>query len=201
VPIADGVRHPGLERALTRATPAGTTEPVWGNGRLPLRVTAYLGEADLPSELITSVRCIVRVGDLLVACETLDGTWHLWPGGRRELGESFAKTAFREVHEETGWWIDVATAQPLGWLHLEHLAPPPPQYPYPHSDFLQLVLVARSSDRDGGAGTEWTDTEGYELRSRLVSMTAARQLALTSDMPVAPFLHVIEPSADGTGPR
>lgn len=63
------MRHPGLEPALAVAEPAGTQETMWGNGTVPLRVTAFLGRGDLPSELVTSVRCIVRVRDQMVVCE------------------------------------------------------------------------------------------------------------------------------------
>jgi ADP-ribose pyrophosphatase YjhB (NUDIX family) len=145
-----GVRHPGLERVLAGTEPAGSLATVWGDGTLPLRVTAFLGPADLPSELVTSVRCFVRVRDQIVVCETPNGTWHPWPGGRREPRESYEETACREVHEETGWQIDPETIQFIGWLHLEHLNPPPLDYPYPHPDFLQAVIVALSTFREGG---------------------------------------------------
>ena len=186
-----GVRHPRLERALAVAEPAGSQETIWGNGILPLRVTAFLGRADLPSELVTSVRCIVRVRDQIVVCETPNGTWHPWPGGRRESGESYADTAYREVHEETGWQIGSGTTRLIGWLHLEHLRAPPQHHLFPHPDFLQVVLVASSTFRDGGEQGDWTDTEGYELRSRLVSIDEARILTSTADMPTSPFLDLI----------
>lgn len=114
-----------------------------------------------------------------------------WPGGRREPRESYEETAYREVHEETGWQIDAETAQLIGWLHLEHLRAPEQGYPYPHPDFLQVVLVASSTSREGGEHGDWTDTEGYELRSRLVSIDEARMLTATTDMPASPFLGIV----------
>jgi ADP-ribose pyrophosphatase YjhB (NUDIX family) len=158
---------------------------------LPLRVTAYVGAASLPLELVTSVRCLVRVRDLIVVCETPNGTWHPWPGGRREVGESFEATASREVHEETGWLLDTETAKFIGWLHLEHLRTPPRGYEFPHPDFLQVVLIANATTRDGGLESDWTDTEGYEMRSRLVSISEARVITSGSDMPASPFLDII----------
>jgi 8-oxo-dGTP pyrophosphatase MutT (NUDIX family) len=150
-----------------------------------------MGPADLPSEIITSVRCLVLVRNQIVICQTPDGSWHPWPGGRREPGETYEETAYREVHEETGWLLDESSMEPIGWLHLEHLATPPDDYPFPHPDFLQVVLLARSTSRDGGPESSWTDTEGYELGSQLVGVHAARILTSTTDMPAAPFLDFL----------
>jgi 8-oxo-dGTP pyrophosphatase MutT (NUDIX family) len=132
------------------------------------------------------------VRDLIVICETPNGTWHPWPGGRREAGESYEETAYREVHEETGWLLNLETAEYIGWLHLEHLAAPPEDHPFPHPDFLQVVFVAGSTSRDGDEGNDWIDTEGYELRSRLVSIDEARMLTSSTDMPAEPFLDIVE---------
>jgi ADP-ribose pyrophosphatase YjhB (NUDIX family) len=71
------------------------------NGTLPIRVSACTRVTPLPEELVTSVRCIVRVDNLLIYCQNSDGR-HPWPGGRRQPGESYVETAAREVHEETG---------------------------------------------------------------------------------------------------
>lgn len=146
---------------------------------MPLSVAAYTATEDLPLELVGSVRCLVRVGDLVVCCQNKGGS-HPWPGGRRETGESFVDTAVREVHEETGWLLDPHSVRPLGWLHLEHLAPRRPgddHLPYP--DLLQVVLCGTATERDGGADVDWTDTDGYETRSSLLSVAQARRDADT----------------------
>jgi ADP-ribose pyrophosphatase YjhB (NUDIX family) len=141
---------------------------------LPLRITAYEGESDLPDDLVLSVRCFVLVGDSLVICTNADGSSHPWPGGRREPGESIAETARREVHEETGWRLELDSLKALGWLHFERLVDEAdPKYPHP--DFLQLVYVGTATARDETQGEAWSDIDGYELSSRLV----ARQEALT----------------------
>lgn len=137
----------------------------------------------------------MRDRDQIVVCQTPNGTWRPWPGGRREPRESYEETAYREVHEETRWQIDAETAQFIGWLHLEHLRAPPQGCPYPHPDFLQVVLVASSTFREGGEQGDWTDTEGYELRSRLVSIDEARMLTATADMPASPFLDIVTKTA------
>ena len=58
----------------------------------------------------------------------------------------------------------------LGWLHFEHLAPmTQTQFPWP--DFFQIVFVANASQRDGD--DDWTDTQGYEASSCLMSLDDA----------------------------
>jgi ADP-ribose pyrophosphatase YjhB (NUDIX family) len=116
-------------------------------------------------ELVTSVRCLVRVGrdvrELLV-CTNADGISHPWPGGRRAVGETLEQTAHREVVEETGWLIEPSSLRQLGWLHHEDLTPRPGGSPYPHPDFLQVVLAGRAHARERCIETPWSDTDGYE---------------------------------------
>ena len=45
-------------------------------GTLPLRISAYTHVVDLPDELVTSVRCQVRVGDEVLVCTNADGISH-----------------------------------------------------------------------------------------------------------------------------
>jgi ADP-ribose pyrophosphatase YjhB (NUDIX family) len=120
----------------------------------------------LPDELVVSVRCLVIVDRHIVICTNADGQ-HPWPGGRREFGESFAETARREVHEETGWMLDPQSIRDLGWLHFEHLSRQPDDHPYPHPDFLQVVATGSACERDR-ARDGWVDIEGYEIASELV---------------------------------
>lgn len=171
-----GERHPAVTALLTSQTPVGTQKISWRGGTMPLLVSAYSCPADLPEVLVTSVRCVVRVGDRIVLCENVDGV-HLWPGGRRSPGESYVDTAVREVHEETGWLLDRDNLNELGWLHLEHLAPRRPNDPHPYPDFLQVVFYGTAAERDGQPDVAWSDTDGYELRSRLVTIDEAREIS------------------------
>jgi ADP-ribose pyrophosphatase YjhB (NUDIX family) len=184
-----GSRHPRLTAILAEHTPALSNEITWDGGAMPLRVSAYDSIAELPEEIVTSVRCIVRVGDQVVFCEN-DDTCHPWPGGRREPGESYVDTAVREVREETGWVVDPDSARQLGWLRMEHLAPRRADYPYPYPDFLQLVFCATATERAGGPDASWTDTQGYERVSRLVTVDEALERTSPQEL-VEPFLRVL----------
>ena len=186
-----GERHPDLTTLLATRQPAATHEMSWLGGAMPLRVSAYTAPTDLPETLVSSVRCLVRVGELIVFCENADGA-HPWPGGRRLPGESYLDTAVREVHEETGWLLDRDSLRPLGWLHLEHLAPRRPDDPYPYPDLLQVVLCGTATERDGGPDVEWTDTDGYELASRLVTIDEARDKT-SIDLLAPYFLDLLPP--------
>lgn len=159
-----GIRHPDLAATLDELAPTASSLHYWANGTLPLQISAYLATPALPDELITSVRCIVEVGDQFVVCE--DDGIHIWPGGHREQGETKHETAIREVHEETGWRVEPESLRLLGFLLLQPQLDPPPNHRYPHPDVIQLVFTGRAQER---AAEEWIDTEGYVKRSWLAT--------------------------------
>jgi len=179
-----GVRHPGVPSLIERSTAIGNDKAVFG--ATALRVSAFVELAPPPPDDLTlSVRCMVRVGDEIVVCTTIDGSSHPWPGGRREAGESYAETARREVHEETGWLIDTDSMRHVGWLHFEHVGPmTQPEFPWP--DFFQIVFVASAFERDGDG--DWTDTQGYEASSCLMSFDDAYAV-FESDVLARVFLN------------
>ncbi|HEX7165809.1 MAG TPA: NUDIX domain-containing protein [Acidimicrobiales bacterium] len=178
-------RDPRLLELLASRTPAFEIDVQW---RSALHLACYLGAAELPDELVISVRVIVRVGDDVVVCTNADGLSHAWPGGRREPGETLAETACREVHEETGWVLDPQSVEPIGFMHMRNTGERFGGSTYPYPDTLQLVVVARATER---AADDWTDTEGYELSSRLVPLAdAAAHVSETEPMCV-PYLDVL----------
>src|SRR5262245_7584292 len=165
-----GERHPHLVAQLEKLPALAVRRTAWIGGTVPLEIRAYR-ELDPPDELVTSVRCIVRVGEHWILYSNEDGV-HPWPGGRRLPGEALVDTAFREVQEETGWRLEPSSIRQLGWLHLRHLGPRPNlEYPYP--DFLQAVLTASAKERDCAPDAAWTDVDGHEQASSLVGTDAA----------------------------
>ena len=173
-----GIRHPDLIAVLARLTPAAGQRIMWP-GEIPLQVSAYPTPTALPDELITSVRCIVRIDNRVVVCQAPDEQ-HVWPGGRREPGETYQQTAQREVHEETGWLIDTGDLQPLGFLHFRYIEPQPSDHPYPHPDFLQLVYTAPARDHADQHAATWTDLAGWEQSHHLLSPRELATVPLTT---------------------
>lgn len=167
------VPHRDLRRLLAARRPVSIERTEWAVG--PLEFAFYLGSVELPDDLVTSVRCIVQVDDQLLACEDAHPSVNIWPGGRREPNETWAQTAAREVAEETGWRLDVASLVMVGFLHFRHLAPLPAAHPYPNPDFLQVVLHGKATG--GSAG--WIDTEGYVLRTWRLAIDGVASLPIS----------------------
>jgi 8-oxo-dGTP pyrophosphatase MutT (NUDIX family) len=181
-----GGHHPELLAVLARHRPAATHREVWGDGTLPLEFSAYLTRARVPNELVTSVRCIVTAPGGIVVCENRNEQ-HVWPGGRREPGESMTEAVVREVAEETAWQLDPQTLTHLGFLHLAHLGPRPAGYAYPYPDGVQLIFGGTASTRSVDHDAAWTDTEGWELASRVVAVGDLDESVLSSVQ--IPFLR------------
>ena len=179
----DGARDLRLLELLRGRTPVSVLDVKW---RRPIRISAYVGAAEMPQDLVTSVRCIVRIDDSVVLCRNRDGRTHAMPGGHRQPGESYADTARREVEEETGWLIDTDSLTQLGFLHLYNLGEP--LDPYPHPDVLQLVTAAMATGR---AAEAWTDADGYELSSKLVPLSEAEHHVSAEEAQSNPFLRAL----------
>lgn len=70
-----------------------------------------------------------------------------------------------------------------------------PTIPVPYPDLLQIVFHGTAAQRDGDPDLEWTDTDGYELRSYLTTIQDAR--ARTSIDLLAPtFLDLLAHRVD-----
>lgn len=177
-------RDPRVLALLDGREPVSVIDVVWAR---PLRISAYLGAAPLPDDLVTSVRCLVTVGEDVVVCTNQKGLDHAWPGGRREPGETYDETVSREVREETGWRIAAGSIAHLGFLHLFNSGEP--LAPYPHPDVLQVVTTATASDR---AAEDWTDVEGYEVSSRLVPLREAARVISAEEPMCVPFLEHLD---------
>jgi 8-oxo-dGTP pyrophosphatase MutT (NUDIX family) len=187
-----GMPHPDVLAVLRSATPLATARIVWPGGLL-LDLAAYHPLLPLPSEFVTSVRCLVQVDDQVIVCEAPDGP-HIWPGGRRMAGESYEATARREVYEETGRRIEERLLEPLGFLHYRFVDDPPHNHPYPHPDFLQIVYTTRIDggdidDSDPAGGTGWVDVEGWEQGHHLHPLSELDDLQVSA--PQRAFLDLL----------
>jgi len=173
-----GEPHPQLVAVLHEMQPTTTEMTRWPGG-LILALAAYVGVwPTIPDEFVTSVRCLTVVDDQIVTCE-VPGAVHVWPGGRRESGETIAKTAAREVHEETGWLINEISVRQIGLLHFQHRSPVPTGHPFPHPDFCQIVVTADATKHEGDPST-WQDSQGWEARNWLVPLDQAHDLQPTA---------------------
>jgi ADP-ribose pyrophosphatase YjhB (NUDIX family) len=165
-----------LAQFLDRQTPVTEETERWGE--LPLRITAYLAGEEPPSQHVTSVRgLVVREESVLVLWDHKDKP-QLLPGGRREAGETFRETLYREVLEETG--IVVSAPILLGFLHYHHCGPQPAGYAYPYPDFLQVVYMARAGEERPEAMVH----DEFVTRSAFVPLADVQALRLrTRDRP------------------
>ena len=170
-----GLPHDGFRSLLARRAPVAAEEVSWAGGAVRLGLAVHLTPLDeVPAELVTSARCIVHVGDEVLLCTNADGTRNVVPGGRLEPGETPRDAAVREVHEETGWRIDAAALEEIGWWHFRYRTPVDDAFrEYPHPDFVHAVLTAPALERDGAQGGGWTDTEGYVVDARPVPVDEA----------------------------
>jgi 8-oxo-dGTP pyrophosphatase MutT (NUDIX family) len=162
-----GIRLESAKALLEQHEPVASVERDWPAGRI--RLSAYLGACQLPSEIPGRVRCLVTDGEVVLLTRDQHGYPDCFPGGGADDGETIAETARREVWEETGWHIDVDTIAVIGWIHLESLSEPSPDRPFPSPDVFMTVLQVEPSHAEAGHET-WIDTEGFILESRFIAV-------------------------------
>ncbi|MDQ3897161.1 MAG: NUDIX hydrolase [Actinomycetota bacterium] len=162
-----GIRLDSARRLLGQHRPAVVVDAEWPAGAV--RVSAYLGAVDLPAEIPGRVRCLVTDGEVVLVTWDANGKPDCFPGGGAEPGESVAETAQREVWEETGWHIDAASIEMLGWIHVESCFEPSSDLPFPHPDGFMTVVRAAPLFAEENQDT-WTDVAGWVSRSALVPL-------------------------------
>ena len=161
-----------LAAFLASYAPIDEEHALWANGTLPLAITSFLSDELPPLEFVTSVRSIVVQGSsILVLCNR--HSLHIMPGGRREPGETLEETVRREILEESGWTIKHPRL--LGFRHLRHLGPKPPDYRFPYPDFFWPIYVADAAGFVPGAKL----SDDYERGAEFHSLDTVRALDLT----------------------
>ncbi len=158
---------------LARHAPFHTETAIWPweKGEIRLRLVSCLSDELPPLHLITSANALVLRDDAALVSRNRNDT-HIWPGGRREAGETLLQTLSREVFEETGWTIRDVTL--LGFVHCQHETPKPDGYPYPYPDFARAVYTAEANHFT----PDTADPDDYEQESGFRPLDDVRGMTL-----------------------
>ncbi|MCY4527570.1 MAG: NUDIX hydrolase [Chloroflexi bacterium] len=146
---------------------------VWRAGEIELTISSYVTCDEPPPELVSSVRALVFRNESILLMQNLDG-YHIHPGGRVEAGETHLNTLRRELMEEAS--VKITNVRRLGFMHLRHETPKPPNYPFLFPDFFWPIFLAEYD----GDSEEAQVQDDYELSSEFVALGELDRSALTS---------------------
>ena len=163
-----------FERLRPAGKPVATDTDTWFNGRMAFTVDTYLGSVSAPTELVTSVRCVLRWGAQVMLMEDAERRQHVLPGGQIEPGEWQCDALQREILEETGYTL--ATVEQLGACVFVHTTPRPADYRYPYPTFVHLIYRGEAEGRNSAA----SEREEHEVVCRLVNRKELDTIPLTS---------------------
>ena len=135
---------PAIATFLSNYTAVATEHMDWHSVKIKLVASAYLTHDLPPPDYITSVRSLVFHNGSILLMRNRDGA-RILPGGRLESGETLLDALRREIYEEAG--VQITDIQRLGFVHLRHQTPKPPQYAYPYPDFFWPVFRSRSHSK------------------------------------------------------
>jgi len=133
--------NPAIAVFLSKFTAVATEHMDWHSVKIKLVASAYVAPNFPPPEYITSVRSLVFHNGSILLMRNRDGA-RILPGGRLEPGETLLDALRREIREEAG--VRIRDIHRLGFVHLRHRTPKPPQYAYPYPDFFWLVFRAHA---------------------------------------------------------
>lgn len=163
-----------FERFRPAEKPVATDTDIWFNGRMVFTVDTYLGSVSAPTELVTSVRCVLRCGTQVMLMEDAERRQHVLPGGRIELGESHREALEREILEETCY--SLANVEQLGACVFTHTTPRPVDYRYPYPTFVHLVYRGEADERNSTA----RERDEHQICCRFVNREELDSIPLTS---------------------
>lgn len=152
---------PVADEFLRDYSPVNVEAHMWRSGEIELTISSYILCDEPPPQLVSSVRALVFRDESILLMHNMDGS-HIHPGGRVEAGESQLDALRRELVEEAG--VKIAGVRRLGFMHLRHETPKPPNYPYLYPDFFWPIFVAEYA----GDSEETQVQDDYELSSEFV---------------------------------
>lgn len=163
-----------FERFRPRQKPVATDTDTWFGGGMVFTVDTYLGSVLAPTELVTSVRCVLRCGTQIMLMEDAERRQHVLPGGQIELGESHREALEREIREETG--CTLASVEQLGACVFTHTTPRPTGYRYPYPTFVHWVYRGEADERN----SEASERDEHVVACRFVNREELDTVPLTS---------------------
>ena len=165
---------PAADEFLKHYSPVDVeTDASWRAGEIKLTISSYVTCDEPPPELVTSVRALVFRDESILLMQNLDGS-HNHLGGRVEAGESDHDALRRELVEEAS--VEITYVHQLGFMHLRHETPKPPDYPYLYPDFFWPVFQAEYD----GDSEETPEPDDYELSTEFVPIADLDRSALTA---------------------
>ena len=153
-------------------SPVNVEVHTWRAGEIELTISSYITCDEPPRQLVSSVRALVFREESILLMHNVDGS-HIHPGGRVEAGESHLDALRRELVEEAG--VKIADVRRLGFRHLRHETPKPPNYPYLYPDFFWPIFVAEYD----GESEETRVQDDYELSSEFIPLVDLDRSILT----------------------
>ncbi len=154
-------------------SPVNVEVHTWSAGEIELTISSFITCDEPPPQLVSSVRALVFRDESILLMHNVDGS-HIHPGGRVEAGESHLDALRRELVEEAG--VKITDVHPLGFMHLRHKTPKPPNYPFLYPDFYWPIFVAECA----GDSEETQVQDDYELSSEFVPIVDLDRSALTA---------------------
>ncbi|MYB48804.1 MAG: NUDIX hydrolase [Dehalococcoidia bacterium] len=155
---------PAADEFLRHYSPVDVeTDVSWRTGEIELTISSYITCDEPPPQLVTSVRALVFRDESILLMQNVNGP-HIIPGGRVESGESHLDALRRELIEEAG--VEITDVRPLGFMHLRHETPKPPNYPYLYPDLFWPIFVAEYD----GESEQTRVQDDYELSSEFIPL-------------------------------
>ena len=156
---------------LRNYTAVATEHMDWHSVKIKLGASAYVTHDLPPPDYITSVRSLVFHNGSILLMRNRDGA-RILPGGRLEPGETLLDALRREIREEAG--VRIVDVHSLGFVHLRHQTPKPPQYAYPYPDFFWLVFQARAHSNH----VRPQEPDDYQISAEFVPVASLGNLRL-----------------------